>query len=45
MMGKGKLGAEEIDRYLAVVARLPLPGDGAAQLAARLRPWAEADDG
>jgi hypothetical protein len=45
MMGKGKLGAEEIDRYLAVVARLPLPGDGAEQLAARLRPWAEADDG
>jgi hypothetical protein len=45
MMGKGKLTADEIDRYLTLVARLPLPGDGAQQLVARLRPWAEADDG
>jgi hypothetical protein len=44
-MGKAKLTADEIDDYLALVARLPLPDDDAEQLAARLRPWAEADDG
>jgi hypothetical protein len=45
MMARARLTADEIDRYLTQVARLPLPGDGAEQLAARLRPWAEADDG
>jgi len=45
MMGRARLSAAEIDRYLTKVGRLPLPGDGAEQLAARLRPWAEADDG
>jgi hypothetical protein len=45
MMGRARLSAAEIDRYLTQVARLPLPGDGAEQLVARLRPWAEADDG
>ena len=44
-MRKAKLTADEIDGYLARVAKLPLPGDGAEQLAARLRPWAERDDG
>jgi hypothetical protein len=44
-MLKKKLTADEIDGYLARVAKLPLPGDDAEQLAARLRPWAEADDG
>ena len=44
-MRTAKLTADEIDHYLTLVAKLPLPGDGAEQLAARLRPWAEADDG
>jgi hypothetical protein len=44
-MRKAKLSADEIDHYLTRVAMLPLPGDGANQLLARLRPWAEADDG
>jgi hypothetical protein len=45
MMPTAKLTADEIDHYLKLVAMLPMPDDGAEQLAARLRPWAEADDG
>ena len=45
MKRKAKLSADEVDHYLTRVAMLPLPGDGAKQLVARLRPWAEADDG
>ena len=45
MKRSAKLTADEIDRYLSIVARLPLPGDDAEQLAAHLRPWADADDG
>ena len=45
MMRRARLTAAEIDNYLKLVAMLPMPGDGAEQLAARLRPWAEADDG
>jgi len=44
-MRNAKLTPDEIDRYLTRVAKLPLPGDGAERLVARLRPWAEADDG
>ena len=44
-MPTAKLTADEIDHYLKLVAMLPMPGDAAEQLAARLRPWAEADDG
>ena len=44
MMRKAKLTADEIDGYLKLVATLPMPGDAAQQLAARLRPWVEADD-
>jgi hypothetical protein len=40
-----KLTPEEIDRYLARIAELPLPGEEAKNLVARLRPWADADDG
>lgn len=40
-----KLTQEEIDHYLEVVSKLPAPGDGAEQFAARVRSWAEADDG
>ena len=39
------LTPEEIDHYLAVLAQLPLPGDEAEHLVAKLRPWAESDDG
>lgn len=39
------LTSEEIDHYLAVLAQLPLPGDEAERLVAKLRPWAESDDG
>ena len=45
MMRNPKLTADEIDGYLKLVATLPMPGDAAQQLAARLRPWVEADDG
>ena len=44
-MRTAKLTADEIDGYLKLVATLPMSGDAAEQLAARLRPWAEADDG
>ena len=44
-MRNARLTADEIDRYLTRVATLPLPGDRAERLVARLRPWAEADDG
>jgi hypothetical protein len=44
-MRKHKLTPGEVNHYLTQVALLPLPGDGAEQLVARLRPWAEADDG
>jgi hypothetical protein len=45
MPRKATLTADEIDYYLKLVATLPMPRDGAEQLANRLRPWAEADDG
>jgi hypothetical protein len=40
-----KLTPEEIDRYLAAIAELPLPDDEAEKLIPQLRLWAEADDG
>ncbi len=40
-----KLTAPEIDRYLALVAKVPFPSDGQAEFLQRLRKWAEADDG
>jgi hypothetical protein len=43
--GAGKLTQAEIDRYLAMIEKLPLPGTGVQAFIARLRPWAEADDG
>jgi hypothetical protein len=43
---QGKLTRDEIDRYLATIEKsLPLPPDEQAQMLARLRAWAEADDG
>ena len=43
--GAGKLTQEEIDRYLAIIEKLPLPEKGIEAFIARLRPWAESDDG
>jgi len=43
--GAGKLTHAEIDRYLAMIEKLPLPEQKVQDFIARLRPWAEADDG
>jgi hypothetical protein len=40
-----KLTRAEIDRYLVAVAKLPLPAGEKQATLARLRAWAEADDG
>jgi len=40
-----KLTQQEIDHYLGIISKLPLPGDETEKIVARLRPWAEADDG
>ena len=42
---QGKLTREEIDHYLAIVEKLPLPAEEIQAIVSRLRPWAEADDG
>ena len=39
------LSHEEIDEYLTIIAKLPLPGDEIDKILGQLRPWAEADDG
>jgi len=43
--GAGKLTQAEINQYLAIIEKLPLPENGVQAFIARLRPWAEADDG
>jgi hypothetical protein len=43
--GAGKLTQAEIDQYLAIIEKLPLPEKGVQDFIARLRPWAEVDDG
>jgi len=43
--GGGKLTQAEIDQYLSIIERLPLPEKRVQKFIARLRPWAEADDG
>jgi hypothetical protein len=43
--GAGKLTQVEIDQYLAIIEKLRLPEKGVQAFAARLRLWAEADDG
>src|SRR4029077_3612469 len=43
--GGGKLTQAEIDRYLTMIEKLPLPDKAVQVFIARLRPWAEADDG
>jgi hypothetical protein len=43
--GAGKLTQAEIDQYLAIIEKLPLPEKRVQAFIARLRPWADADDG
>ena len=43
--GGGKLSQPEIDRCIANIEKLPLPKKAVQEFVARLRPWAEADDG
>jgi hypothetical protein len=43
--GTGKLTQPEIDQYIASIEKLPLPENAVQAFIARLRPWAEADDG
>jgi hypothetical protein len=43
--GAGKLTQAEIDQYLAMIEKLPLPEKRVQEFTARLRPWADADDG
>jgi hypothetical protein len=43
--GRGKLTQAEIDQYIAIIEKLPLPEKAVQAFIARLRPWAEADDG
>ena len=43
--GAGKLTPPEIDQYLVIIGKLPLPEKEVQAFIARLRRWAEADDG
>ena len=43
--GGGKLTQAEIDQYLTMIEKLPLPEKAVQAFIARVRPWAEADDG
>jgi hypothetical protein len=43
--GGGKLTQTEIDQYLTMIEKLPLPKKAVQAFIARVRPWAEADDG
>jgi hypothetical protein len=43
--GGGKLSQAEIDQCVANIEKLPLPEKAVQAFIARLRPWAEADDG
>ncbi|MGA7274201.1 MAG: hypothetical protein WBX14_05085 [Candidatus Udaeobacter sp.] len=43
--GAGKLTQAEIDQYVATIEKLPRPEKAVQAFIARLRPWAEADDG
>jgi hypothetical protein len=41
----GKLTSREIDHYLSTIEKFPLPAEGLKANTARIRSWAEADDG
>jgi hypothetical protein len=42
---QGKLSQAEIDHYMAIIEKLPLPAEEIKAITSRIRPWAEADDG
>jgi hypothetical protein len=43
--GGSKLTKEEVDHYMAIIEKLPLPQEEIKAITSRIRPWAEADDG
>lgn len=43
--GGGKLTEAEIDQYIRIIEKLPMPEKAVQTFIDRLRPWAEADDG
>ena len=43
--GGGKLTEAEIDQYITIIEKLPMPEKAVRAFIDRLRPWAEADDG
>ena len=42
---EGKLTQPEIDHYLSIIEKLPMPQEEIQAITSRLRAWAEADDG
>ncbi len=42
---EGPLTQAEIDHYLPIIAKLPLPAEEIEAITSRIRPWAETDDG
>jgi hypothetical protein len=42
---EGKLTQAEIDHYMPIIEKLPLPAEEIKAITSRIRPWAEADDG
>ena len=43
--GGGKLTKAEVDQYVAIIEKLPLPEKAVQAFITRLRSWAEVDDG
>jgi hypothetical protein len=41
----GKLTKAEVDRYISIIEKTPLPAEETKAVCARIRLWAEADDG
>jgi hypothetical protein len=41
----GKLTQAEIDHYISIIERLPLPAEELKAIVSRIRPWAQMDDG
>ena len=41
----GKLTQAEIDHYIPIIEKLPLPAEEIKAIVSRIRPWAEIDDG
>jgi len=42
---EGKLTQAEIDHYISIIERLPLPAEELEAIVSRIRPWAQMDDG